>query len=70
MPTPGDWVVTFEFNRQPRRVMTPFSEQWTFEDLRDGFWINADYQLCRQSQGHFWIPPSRIWVIEPQKKQL
>lgn len=70
MATPGDWIVTFEFNQRPRRLETPFTEQWTFEDLKGGFWINADHQLCRQGQGHYWIPPSRIMMIQPQGKQM
>ncbi len=70
MATPGDWIVTFEFNQRPRRLETPFTEQWAFEDLKGGFWINADHQLCRVSQGHYWIPPSRIMMIEPKEKQM
>jgi hypothetical protein len=70
MATPGDWTVIFEFNKLPQRRQTPLSEQWTFEEIKDGFWLNADHQLCRRSQGHYWIPPSRIMWIEPLEKQL
>ncbi len=68
IPTPGDWIVTFEFNRQPRRSRTPDHEPWTFEDLKDGFWIQEDYRLCRINQGTYWIPPSRIMLIEHADK--
>jgi hypothetical protein len=60
----GDWTVTFTFNRQPRRVQTPFTEQWDFNDLKEGFWINAQLELCRERQGGIWIPPSQILMIE------
>ena len=64
IPIPGDWEVTFEFNRQPRRAKTPDHEPWTLEDLKDGFWINEDYLLCRFPQGQYFIPASRVMVIE------
>ena len=64
MATPGDFTVTFEFNRVPRKVRTPDHEQWTFEDLKDGFWVMQDMRICRMSQGEYWIPPSRIILIE------
>lgn len=67
---PGDWIVTFEFNRLPRRLVTPFEAQWSFEDLKDGFWLSADHQICRKGQGHYWVPPSRIMLIEPGTVQL
>jgi len=70
MATLGDWTITFEFNQRPRRIKTPFTEQWAFEEIKEGFWLNADHQLCRVGQGHYWIPPSRIMLIEPQEKQL
>ena len=60
----GDWTVTFMFNRQPRRVQTPFSEQWDFNDLKEGFWITPQQELCRERQGSVWIPPSQIVMIE------
>ena len=60
----GDWAVTFMFNRMPRRVQTPFAEQWDFNDLTEGFWINAQLELCRERQGGIWIPPSQILMIE------
>ena len=64
MATPGDFEVTFEFNHVPRRVRTPDHEQWTFEDLKDGFWIMQNMRLCRMSQGKYFILPSRILLIE------
>lgn len=70
MATPGDWRVTFEFNQRPRWVQTPLESQWTFEEIKDGFWLNADHKICRRSQGHYWVPPSRIMMIEPLEKQL
>ena len=60
----SDWIVTFEFNRQPRRVRTPDHEPWTFADLTGGFWITQDFILCRMTQGKYWIPPARIVMIE------
>jgi len=60
----GEFTVTFELNRVPRKVSTPDHEPWTLEDLQNGFWINKDYKLCRQSQGTYWIPPSRLILIE------
>ncbi len=60
----GEFTVTFELNRVPRRLNTPDHEQWTLEDLQNGFWITRDHKLCRQSQGTYWIPPSRIILIE------
>jgi len=70
MATVGDWIVVFEFNQQPRRLQTPFEKQWNLNELKQGFWIDADHQLCHESQGRFWIPPSRIMWIEPVGQQL
>jgi hypothetical protein len=70
MASLGDWIVTFEFNRLPQRRQTPLESQWAFEEIKDGFWLNADHQICRQGQGHYWVPPSRIMLIEPLEKQM
>jgi hypothetical protein len=64
MATPGDFTVTFEFNQVPRKVRTPDHEQWTFEDLKEGFWVMQDMRICRMSQGQYFIPASRIVLIE------
>ncbi len=60
----GDWIVTFMLARQPRKVQTPFERQWNFDDLKDGFWITHEHQICPVAQGAFWIPPSQILLIE------
>lgn len=60
----ADWIVTFEFARQSRRVETPFESQWDFEELRNGFWVNEQYELVREPRGKYWIPPGRIMHIE------
>lgn len=60
----GDWEVVFEFNNTPRRVKTPLEKQWNLEDLKQGFWVTPELALCTESQGKYWIPPSRILYIE------
>ena len=64
MNTPGDYRVVFEFERRLVQLQTPFSEQWTFEQLANGFWIDEEPKLVRESQGKYWIPPSRLVRIE------
>jgi hypothetical protein len=60
----GDWEIIFEFNNTPRRVRTPLEQRWNFDDLKQGFWVTPELKLCAESQGRYWIPPSRILYIE------
>ena len=63
----GDFTVVFEFNRTPRRLDTPLETQWDFEELRNGFWLDAQHTIVREPRGVYWIPPSRIIVIEKRQ---
>jgi len=48
----GDFTVTFELNRVPRKLATPDHEQWTFGDLKDGFLDHTRSQtLSSESRG-------------------
>jgi len=67
MSTLGDWKITYDLSGQPRRVENPLDTQWRFEELKDGFWIDAQYQLVREPRGVYWIPPGRILVIEKRQ---
>lgn len=67
--TEGPFFVTFTVARQPMRRPTPDHERWTLEDLKDGFWITQDHFLCRETQGHYWVPPSQITLIEKRHEQ-
>jgi len=60
----GPFYVTFEVNLREVRQPTPDHEHWTLDMLKDGFWVTQEHILCRETQGHFWIPPSRIVLIE------
>lgn len=60
----GDFKITFEFNRLPRQLQTPIEAQYDFKELNNGFWIDQQHQLVREDRGVYWIPPSRIMVIE------
>lgn len=60
----GPFWVTFEIARQPRRIQTPDHEPWSLEDIIGGFWVTPEYTMCRPSQGKYFIPPSRLVVIE------
>lgn len=60
----GDFRITFEFNRLPRQLQTPMESQYDFKELSNGFWINEQHTLVREDRGKYWIPPSRIMVIE------
>lgn len=60
----GDFIITFEFNRQPKRLETPLETQWDFEEIRNGFWLDAQHVIVRENRGVYWVPPSRIMVIE------
>lgn len=64
----GPFFVTFEIARRPVRKPTPDHENWSMEDLKDGFWVTIDHALCRESQGQYWIPPSRIILIEKRNQ--
>jgi len=35
--------------------------------LTNGFWVTEGYVLCTESQGHFWIPPSQLILIEKRE---
>jgi hypothetical protein len=60
----GDFWVHYEIARQPRRSVTPDHEPWSLNDIINGFWITEDYRLCRISQGKWFIPASRIILVE------
>lgn len=60
----GDWLITFEFNQLPVKQKTPFEEQWNFEEIRNGFWLDAQHRIVHEPRGVYWVPPSRILVIE------
>ena len=62
--TRGDFFITFEISRQPRRTATPDHEPWSLADIVNGFWITPDYVPCRPNQGKYFIPASRIMLIE------
>lgn len=63
----GPFFVTFLASRQLKRVPTPDHEHWTMDMLTDGFWVTEGYVLCKESQGHFWIPPSQLILIEKRE---
>lgn len=60
----GPFTVTFYFKGQSVNVMTPDHEPWSMDDIKKGFWVSEERQLCRESQGRFWVPPSMIMLIE------
>lgn len=62
--THGDWLVTYELARQHRRAATPDHEPWTLEQLVDGFWLTDEHIICRPNQGRYFVPASRIILIE------
>ena len=64
----GPFYVTFEVARRPMRKATPDHERWDLSDLKDGFWVTQDHAICRESQGHYWIPPSQILLIEKRNQ--
>jgi hypothetical protein len=64
----GPFFVTFEIAGRPRRQPTPDHEHWSLDDLKNGFWITREHILCRESQGQYWIPPSRIVLIEKRNE--
>ena len=63
----GDFIIIFEYNRTPRRIQNPAEAQWDFEQIRDGFWVDKELQLVHERRGHYWIPPSRIILIEKRE---
>ena len=60
----GPFWVTFNVAGRPTKRQTPDHERWDIEDLEKGFWITKEHHLCRPSQGHYFIPPSQIVLIE------
>lgn len=59
-----EFIVYFEFMSERFQRNTPDHEQWALDDIKDGFWLTKDMNLCRASQGHYWVPPSRILLVE------
>lgn len=59
-----DFVVYFEFMSERFQQNTPDHEEWTLDDIKDGFWLTRDRILCRESQGHYWVPSARIILVE------
>ena len=64
----GPFYVTFKVAGRPFRRPTPDHENWTHEDLKNGFWVTKDHVLCTERQGHYWIPPSQITLIEKRNQ--
>lgn len=60
----GPFYVTFNVGKQPRRLPTPDHENWNLGMLKDGFWITKQFVPCHERQGHYWIPPSQLVLIE------
>jgi len=63
----GPFYVTFKLVQQPLRVLTPDHENWTLDDIKDGFWITKNRVPCRESQGHYWIPPASLMMVEKKE---
>lgn len=60
----GDWIITFELARGVRRIQTPLDRQWDFDELRHGFWLDANHNLTTENRGVYWVPPSQIKLIQ------
>ena len=60
----GPFFVTYKLAGQPRKVATPDHEQWTLSMIETGFWITQQHAMCQERQGHYWIPPSQIVLVE------
>ena len=39
-------------------------------EMRDGFWINAEFERTTGSDCKYWIPPSQILYIEKKEAGL
>lgn len=63
----GPFFVTFSIARQLTRVKTPDHQHWTLDMIKDGFWITKDHAMCPETQGHYWIPPSQLIMIEKRE---
>lgn len=66
--TDGPFIVHFFWQGKRMNRATPDHEPWRFDDLKNGFWITRDLNLCRESQGEIWIPPSMIMSIEKRNQ--
>jgi len=64
----GPFFVTFMIAGRPHKQPTPDHENWRIEDLINGFWITLEHVLCQESQGHYWIPPSQLMLIEKRNQ--
>lgn len=64
----GPFFVTFMIAGRPRKQPTPDHENWSMDDLKDGFWVTNEHNLCRANQGHYWIPPSQLVLIEKRNQ--
>ena len=60
----GDFTITFEFNLQRNHIRTPLESQYDLDELKHGFWLDQNRNLTREDRGRWWIPPSRIVLIE------
>ncbi len=53
------YICFFEYQGVKRNVESVGG----ISDFRDGFWINAHFDLARISDCAHWIPPGRIYYI-------
>ncbi len=63
----GPFFVTFVVARQLTRVATPDHEHWNLDMIKDGFWITEGHVMCQETQGHYWIPPSQLILVEKRE---
>ena len=63
----GDFIITFNFNREIKRIQTPAESQYNFNEIKDGFWLDQNRNLCREDRGKYWIPGGQIVTIEVLK---
>ena len=55
------YLVTFYLYGQDKDAYLP--EPWGIPDIRDGFWVNEEYEITSGSDAKYWIPPSQIMAV-------
>lgn len=62
----ADYYVIFDCGSRQMRKLIP--SHWNISDVKDGFWVDKDLNICHTHSVKFWVPPSKIQYIEKVNK--
>lgn len=56
------YKVVYRFEGELRHLYLPMNRG--LGDVRDGFWVDTDFEYSQISTSKYWIPPSKIEYVE------